>query len=151
MAKQKIEIEVEIPEGWEFVRWGVPVSGEWYVFNGEATRSVVPLSHSEPNKSAIIQRVKPKKVFVKTFTDNKLLYREQSDIPDVNSGWREIVYVDDLDLYISHEVARGCRDATNELNEIANALTHMPLPASNYARNIRDIVKKLKNCIGKEN
>lgn len=31
MAKQKIEIEVDVPEGWEAVRYGMPNRGEWFL------------------------------------------------------------------------------------------------------------------------
>ena len=36
MAKQKIEIEVDIPDGYEFIRYGVPIAGEFVIYPDDA-------------------------------------------------------------------------------------------------------------------
>ena len=34
MTIQKVEIEVDVPEGWEFVRFGIANPGEWFFYRG---------------------------------------------------------------------------------------------------------------------
>ena len=52
MAKQKIEIEVDIPDGYEFVRYGVPTDRDYFVY---PDGYVMP-SGCESNGSYVIVR-----------------------------------------------------------------------------------------------
>lgn len=63
MPKTKVELEINLPEGYEFVRYGTPKKGEWFMAhaaNSTAVQSKLNwVSDFESNKRFILQPVAP--------------------------------------------------------------------------------------------
>ncbi len=58
MSKQRIEIEVDVPSGFEAVAYRKPSAGEWYEYGGVAHQSCIEFAR---DSHLILRRVEPKR------------------------------------------------------------------------------------------
>jgi hypothetical protein len=58
MMKQKIEIEVDVPEGFEAIAFRRPLEGEWYEFQCRAHQAAYDFRH---DSHIILRKVEPVK------------------------------------------------------------------------------------------